>query len=117
MSLANEKGEAWGWRAIPAENGTVKAITVSDVERLHENAELFIIKVDIEGGEISLMESNTDWAHNVPLIVFEMHDCMLNWQGTGHSFFSVLSQSKMDYLQHGENTFAFSHLLLSRFAD
>jgi hypothetical protein len=78
-----------------------------------EKLRLLIAKIDIEGAETKVLQSNTEWIDEVPLVVFEHHDMLWHWlgpwQGSGHSFFSVLSRRKREYLSKGENTFAFLH--------
>jgi hypothetical protein len=68
-----------------------------------------IVKVDIEGYETSLFRSNTAWAAQTPLVVFEMHDWLFHWRGTGDAIFRRLTQRPRDYLVRGENIFSFAH--------
>ncbi len=73
------------------------------------DAVLMIVKIDIEGSEVGLFRSNVDWATETPVIVFESHDALFNWRGTFHAVVSILTRQPRDYIQSGENTFAFLH--------
>jgi hypothetical protein len=76
----------------------------------HEpNSVPLIVKVDIEGSEVQLFRSNLEWVEQTPLIVFELHDWLGGWRGTGHAVFSCLSTHRRDYMQRGENMFSFGH--------
>lgn len=91
----------------------VTTITVPDLMQQIPNGVLLILKVDIEGAERYLLRSNVGWIDSIPLVIFEQHDSLHEWEGpwlgTGHAFFSALSRRKRDYLFRGENIFAFLH--------
>jgi len=89
--------------------GGIQAITVQYVIDLDKDYVLMAVKVDIEGFEVNLFRAEAKWVDNLPLLVFEMHDWMTPWSGSGHSFFSTLSKHRRDYLIQGENVFSYSH--------
>lgn len=109
LSLRNKGGEAWAWETRETAGGEIETVTIPDVLAGIPKAKLLIVKIDIEGSEAELFRSNTDWVEQAPLIVFESHDLFFSWRGTAHAVFRVLAQHPRDYLQVGENTFAFSH--------
>jgi len=112
VSLTNDGGEAWGWATREAEDGDVETVTVGDLlARVPDGAPL-IVKIDIEGGEVDLFRSATEWTRETPLIVFEDHDWMLPGRGTFAAVMKRLVDEPRDYFRRGENTFAFSHALL-----
>lgn len=112
VSLTNDGGEAWGWATREAADGEVETVTVSDLlARVPDGAPL-IVKIDIEGGEVDLFRSATEWTRETPLIVFEDHDWMLPGSGTFAAVMKHLVAEPRDYFRRGENTFAFSHTLL-----
>lgn len=114
ITLHNVGDAPWAWQTREdAGDGSVPTVTIPDVLAREPNGELLVVKVDIEGGELDLMRSNTDWVDAAPLVVFEDHDWMLPWKGTAHAFLSVLTRRPRAYLRRGENTFAFSHDLLA----
>ncbi|MDF2234199.1 FkbM family methyltransferase [Albimonas sp. CAU 1670] len=108
-----EDGEPSG----PAPEGMACSVTVPDLVAACPEAELFIVKIDIEGFERELFRSNHDWADAAPLVVFEPHDWLIPFGGTGHTVFSALAGAPRDYLMRGENVFAFSVPLLKPFAE
>lgn len=87
-------------RGIPFE-------TVSGVYARFPDADLFIVKVDIEGFERDLFESNTDWIDDCDILVVELHDWMLPTQASSRSFITALAGRDRDFLFKGENVFSF----------
>jgi FkbM family methyltransferase len=119
LSLTDEGSTGWSVRVQPLGNGgTVSGVTVSELLASDERLRPVIVKIDIEGAEIALLQNNTEWVDDIPLVIFEQHDNLWHWlgmwQGSGHAFFSVLSRRKREYLFHGENIFAFLHPVTSR---
>lgn len=114
LSIVNPTQGAWARRVEENSSAaTISSITVPDLLGRDEKLRLLIVKIDIEGGETQLLRSQTEWIDSVPLVVFEAHDNIWKWlgpwQGSGHSFYSVLSRRKREYLSKGENMFAFLH--------
>lgn len=66
----------------------------------------FLIKIDIEGHEKKLFESNTGWVKNFKIIIIELHDWMLPSENISLTFFKALRENLIDYEIHnyGENT-------------
>ena len=67
----------------------------------------FIVKIDIEGGQGPLFETNTEWVKDTQLIALELEDWLFPWQGTSRSFFRCISRYSFDYLLGRENIFCF----------
>ena len=72
----------------------------------------FIIKIDIEGGEDDLFESNTEWVSNIPMIIIELHDWLIPKKGTSLNFLRVISKLDRDFNIKGENVFSVKNKLL-----
>lgn len=70
---------------------------------------LFIVKIDIEGGQNDLFSTNTEWVSKADLIILELDDWQFPWRATSTNFFRSLSQHRFDYLISGESIFAFRH--------
>ncbi|MDF0578898.1 FkbM family methyltransferase [Bradyrhizobium yuanmingense] len=109
-----QDNDAWAWETRESQSGGVKTVTICDLLASDESLVPFILKIDIEGFEVELFRSNTEWVEQTPLVVFESHDHGYSWRGTAHAILSVLTKDTRDYIQHGENTFAFSHALLKQ---
>ncbi|MDM9620066.1 hypothetical protein A6U87_04005 [Rhizobium sp. AC44/96] len=103
---------SWAWQTVESASGEIEAQTIPSLISSVPDGKPFIVKIDIEGSEVSLFRSNTDWVDQTPLIVFESHDLIANWHGTAHSILSVLTRERRDYFLEGENVSAFSHSLL-----
>jgi len=85
----------------------VPAYTVSDICRLAGVEDAFIVKLDIEGGQSNLFKSSTEWVADTHLILLELDDWLMPWEGTSRSFFSCISKYAFDYLIHGETILCF----------
>lgn len=109
VTLANDGDTPWAWRTRESEAGEVAAVTIRHVMGLDDAYVLMAAKVDIEGFEVNLLGGDAEWVDELPLLIFEMHDWMQPWSGSGHAFFSALSRRKRDYLVQGENVFSYSH--------
>lgn len=105
----------WGFRVV--DHGTTKVPTISPktiLQNLSNNTLLFpfIFKIDIEGGEEKLFQNNLEWMNLFPLIVIELHDWMLPFQGSSHNFIKAIAEREFDILYIGENIFCFNKQLL-----
>jgi FkbM family methyltransferase len=113
VSLQNVANEPWAWETKESETGPISTVTVSQLLGEAGSSAPLLVKIDIEGFEVQLFRSNSEWTSGIPLIVFESHDWLFHWRGTAHAILSVLCKDPRDYLQKGENTFALLHSLLS----
>jgi FkbM family methyltransferase len=113
VSLDNVGNEAWAWETKESDTGPIPTVTIPELFIEANDTVPFVVKIDIEGFEVELFRSNSEWTRNVPLIVFESHDWLFHWRGTAHAIFSVLCKDARDYLHNGENTFALLHSILS----
>jgi hypothetical protein len=64
----------WGYRTQRVDNcmvlGSVPSVTVNAIYEQHSSGFYpFLVKVDIEGAEMELFSSNTDWVSRTPLII------------------------------------------------
>ncbi|MCG5510348.1 FkbM family methyltransferase [Ectothiorhodospira lacustris] len=86
---------------------TVPSYTINDICKQAGTDAPFIIKIDIEGAQSNLFQKNLEWVKNTNLIMMELDDWRLPWQGTSRSFFSCVSTYPFDYLLSGETIFCF----------
>jgi FkbM family methyltransferase len=110
-SLVNVNNEPWAWQIQENGSGEIATVTIPTLFRRCPDGEPLIVKFDIEGSEVELFRSDVAWVERTPLIVFELHDHLGGWQGTGHAVFTRLSTHPRDYMQRGENMFSFAHSL------
>jgi FkbM family methyltransferase len=85
----------------------IRAYTVPEICAMAGAAGPFIVKIDIEGAQRALFSSETDWVGQTHLIMLELDDWLLPWQGTSRPFFSCVSKYPFDYLISGETIFCF----------
>ena len=98
----------WAYRTSPNSGGAVKMISMDRVvaNKKAQGYEPFIVKIDIEGGEGQLFSSHTDWVHEFPLLIIELHDWLLPRQATSANFLKVISGLDRDFVHVGENIFS-----------
>lgn len=90
-----------------ADHGGIPAYTIDDLCQRGGSSMPLVVKLDIEGAQDHLFESNTDWVGRATLITLELDDWLLPWQGTSRNFFSCISRYPFDYLLGGESIFCF----------
>lgn len=84
--------------------GAVPIMTVDDVvAAAGPDAELFIVKIDIEGFEADLFANNTEWIQKPVAIYVEPHDWMLPGKGSSQSMRRALFDADFEVLIAGEN--------------
>lgn len=104
----------WGFRVGSTGSYPVKVFTVDEILNDPTNAGFFpfICKIDIEGGEATLFEKNTEWLDQFPLVIIELHDWMLPGEGNSRNFLKALVTRNFDFMYRGENSFCFNNRLL-----
>jgi len=90
-----------------SQNKGVRAFTINEICALAAVESPLIVKIDIEGAQVNLFKSNTSWVCNTHLVMLELDDWLLPWQGTSRPFFACISQYPFDYLISGETIFCF----------
>jgi hypothetical protein len=78
---------------------------VDDLCAMVPGSDLFIAKVDIEGGQKQLFEDNTAWLGRAHAVLIELEDWLLPWQGTSRPFFRAISSHPYEFLTRGETLF------------
>jgi FkbM family methyltransferase len=111
LKIANEGAEAWALQVKEdrAGEGGIQAVTIPEILASDRDYRLLIVKIDIEGAEVQLFRSNTEWVDITPLLIIELHDWQIPWRSTGHAFFRTTSRVERDYRIRGENMYAFLH--------
>lgn len=111
----------WGFRTSAVNDSSVnntnvvKSISPASILAHPKliNTTPLIFKIDIEGGEGVLFQGDTSWMDKFPLIIIELHDWMLPFQGSSKSFFEALVKYNFDLVHRGENIFLFNRNILS----
>jgi len=96
------------FRTVQKADGRVACLSVSSAlnKVTCNNGEPFIIKIDIEGFESTLFESDTDWIKRFDLLIIELHDWMLPGQATSGTFLRAIARERRDFVFYHENVFS-----------
>jgi len=115
MYLQDPGQSDWAFRVRETGDQPVDVLSPASLMSSVKDQNLFpfIFKVDIEGGEGNLFRENIDWVDSFPLIVIELHDWMLPFQGTSRSFFKAITAYDFDVVYRGENVFCFNKRILA----
>jgi FkbM family methyltransferase len=80
----------------------IETITIDEIMNKYEYEFIDILKIDIEGYEKELFETNIEnWIKNTRCIIIELHDRMKH--GCSKSFFSAISKYDFSFMSQGEN--------------
>ncbi len=110
LHITNPSSGSAAFRVEPVKEvteGSISAFTIDEISKLGGAEYPFILKIDIEGAQKYLFEKNIDWVGKAHLIMLELDDWLLPWQGTSDAFFKATSQHKFDYIIKGETIFCF----------
>lgn len=103
--LSNPQQQEWAVQTSRVEGSEagVRICTIPGLVTTVPGAELFIVKIDIEGFEADLFSSGTEWVKNAKVIYIEPHDWMGTARGSSHSFQRTMGEAGFDVLISGEN--------------
>ena len=86
-----------------------KTITINQIlkEKKNENFHPFLIKIDIEGHEKDLFNSNTEWFDKFDIVIIEIHDWMIPGKSISKGYLneivSSMKKNNRDTIIRGEN--------------
>lgn len=115
LIVLNTNVPAWSYRlgSAPTTQGqaasrhTVQGFTVQEIMQMASASDIFIAKIDIEGGEATLFRGDTSWLARTSMLAIELHDWLLPGQRSSGSFFHAISNYPFEYVQQGENLMCF----------
>jgi len=105
-TVENPNADANEFRTKRTSVGDVNVVTINQLLEEFSNAELFIVKIDIEGFESDLFSANTDWIKKATILIIELHDWMLPNSANSHNFLKAISAESRDFVIYGENIFS-----------
>ncbi len=87
-----------------SESNIIDSITIPEIMKKHGFKTIDIVKIDIEGYEKELFESNyAEWLPNTKCLIIELHDRMK--KGSSKSVFKAISEYNFSLTLKGENLF------------
>lgn len=106
----------WGYQTAPVVadktgGNLIPCVTIRQLYEKHNKNSPFIVKIDIEGGEENLFAADTDWVEKTPLIIIELHDCMMPGKALSRNFLKCVSSYDRDFVYIGENVFSISNMI------
>lgn len=83
-------------------NETIPALSISDIIKKFNISQIDVLKIDIEGSEKELFNSNyEDWLPNTKIVIIELHDGLR--KGASKSFFNAISKYDFHMIKKDEN--------------
>lgn len=92
--------------AAEGDHLSVPSLSIDDILAQRKDCKPFIMKLDIEGFEKSLFETNTSWVDKFDVIMVETHDWMLPGEAISRPLMKVLGEHDRDLIFKGENLFS-----------
>lgn len=89
-------------------SNTVNGVTINDLISKNSEFEPFVVKIDIEGHEAKLFESNTEWMEDFPIIIIELHDWLLVGEYSSKNLLFALSKYPRELVICGEHLVFFN---------
>jgi|ERR1700683_1373089 len=108
VTLSNPRRQSWAVQTERSMQGDIEIVTIPDlVSRVQGPAQVFVVKVDIEGFEDDLFAENTKWLDEAEVVIIEPHDWLFAGRGTSAAFQRELSLRNFEILISGENLIYF----------
>ncbi|MBK9249843.1 MAG: FkbM family methyltransferase [Ignavibacteria bacterium] len=105
LIIEDSKSGFWGFMVRETTEITansIQAISINEIMSQLNIEFIDILKIDIEGSEKELFETNyEEWMPKVKIIIIELHDRMR--AGSAKSFFKALVQYNFSLTMRGEN--------------
>lgn len=105
LKIENLRDEKYAFRVtetVQMNSHTIRSITMMDLLSIFRIKHVDILKLDIEGAEKELFESNYKaWLDRVDVIVIELHDRLR--EGCSASFYQATSQYRYKHFRKGEH--------------
>jgi FkbM family methyltransferase len=102
VNLVNS-GQSWAVQTEREADGSCPIITVEDGIAEVKNGDPFIVKIDIEGFEADLFDSDTSWIDRTFSVIIEPHDWLLPGKGTSRAFQREMGKRDFEFFIKGEN--------------
>jgi FkbM family methyltransferase len=111
--LSFRVGDQSAGRGAGEGEGAVDVFGVASLLARAPEAEPFLLKIDIEGGERGLFSGDTSALSRFPLIVLEPHDFCMPGEDVSAPFFAFHAREQRDFLFANENIFSIDYARLT----
>jgi FkbM family methyltransferase len=74
VAVRDEAAEACSFEAVAVETGGIDGVTVGDVMQRFTWDTIDLLKLDIEGSELDVLDTASDWVADVRAVAVETHD-------------------------------------------
>ena len=101
VNLIPNRREDWTVTTERSAGGAVQLLTVPEILDRNSHCEPFMVKIDIEGFESDLFQSNPQWLLKTKVVFIEPHDWC--FPGSSRHFQRVLGAMDFDLLVNDEN--------------
>lgn len=105
LVIKNKLSESWEFEVIEANYssvGSIPAYSLSDLMIEHNIEKIDILKIDIEGSEKELFQSNyKSWLSNTKILLIELHDGLR--KGSSKSVFKAIVDYEFSMIKKNEN--------------
>jgi FkbM family methyltransferase len=111
LKISNRNCDNWGFRVEETESkeeNSIEAISIDDIMKRFQLDHIDILKIDIEGSEQKVFESNVDkWLPFVKVIVIELHDGIV--KNCAKTFYKALEKYDYETKIRRESIVCFKH--------
>lgn len=73
LEIINPTGSKYGFQLQKSDNGTIEATSIPQLMKEFNIEHIDILKIDIEGSELDLLQQNYEWLSKVKMIFIEPH--------------------------------------------
>ena len=96
--------KAWGVRTERSPTGAVRIYSTAELREIGgPDTDLLIYKIDIEGFERDLFSQATGWVDDAYALMVELHDWMLEGQGSSFAFQKAVMGKGFEMVLNGED--------------
>lgn len=75
LRIQDPEAETWGFRVAEDEQqGEIDALSIPDLMKLFGRTSIDVLKIDIEGAEIEVLNESPPWLSSVRMLLVELHD-------------------------------------------
>lgn len=104
IELVNPAAKAWSPRSRRSDGADgIEIVTIPDLVASVQDADLLVVKIDIEGFESDLFSSNLGWLDRARVVMIEIHDWMMPGRRTSRALQKAMGEREFEMMINGEN--------------